>query len=100
MVFIMVHEVIMPFIVTTWFFEYKVECSTSFCVKFMSRAKYLPSPPPLNRFLLLPALLGDLTMQTMGEDRLDRIQKARVYFVDYLQRSKSYSITSEVSVSR
>ena len=48
------------------------------------------------RFLLLPALLGDLTMQSMRDDRLDNIQKARVYFVDYLQRSNSYAITSEV----
>ena len=50
------------------------------------------------RYILLPALLGDLTLQVSATDRLDTIQKARVYFVDYLQRSKSYAVTSEVCV--
>lgn len=54
-------------------------------------------PHRLHRFFLLPALLGDLTMNGVeGENRLDNIEKARIYFVDYLQRSKSYSITTEV----
>ena len=48
------------------------------------------------RFFLLPALLGDLTLSVTSTSRLDTIQKARVYFVDYLQRSKSYAVTSEV----
>ena len=49
-----------------------------------------------HRYFLLPVLLGDLTLQ-VNEDRLDVLHKARVYFVDYLQRCKSYSITTDVS---
>lgn len=49
--------------------------------------------------MLLPALLGELTMQISDGDRLENIQKARVYFVDYLQRCKSYAITKEVGVA-
>ncbi len=41
-------------------------------------------------------LLGELTMQISGGDRLENILKARVYFVDYLQRCKSYALTKEV----
>jgi hypothetical protein len=44
----------------------------------------------------LPALLGDLTLHLSEGDRQDIISKARVYCVDYLQRCKSYAITSEV----
>ena len=35
-------------------------------------------------------------MQVSDGDRLESILKARVYFVDYLQRCKSYAITKEV----
>ncbi|XP_072291774.1 immunoglobulin-binding protein 1 [Eucyclogobius newberryi] len=45
------------------------------------------------RYLLLPALLGALTLkQTSRERRLEILQTARVYFVDYLQRCKNYNI--------
>ena len=49
-----------------------------------------------SRFFLLPALLGDLTLQLSEGDRLGIVSKARVYCVDYLQRCKSYAITKEV----
>lgn len=49
---------------------------------------------------MLPALLGDLTLQTSEGDRMEVIQKARVYLVDYLQRCKSYTITTEVAKTR
>ena len=48
------------------------------------------------RFLLLPALLGDLTLQLCEGERLEVINAARVYCVDYLQRCKAYAITKEV----
>ena len=51
------------------------------------------------RFFLLPALLGDLTLQLSEGDRLGIISKARIYCVDYLQRCKSYAITSEVDTT-
>ncbi len=51
---------------------------------------------PWSRYLLLPALLGDLALQQSAIERLDALTRARVYFVDYLQRCKSYSITQEV----
>ncbi|XP_064397131.1 immunoglobulin-binding protein 1-like [Halichondria panicea] len=47
------------------------------------------------RYLLLPALLGDLTLQHNDGERLECLSRARVYFVDYLQRCKSYSITQQ-----
>ena len=50
------------------------------------------------RYLLLPALLGDLTLQQNIGERLDLLHRARVYFVDYLQRCKNYSITEDVSM--
>ena len=45
---------------------------------------------------MLPALLGDLTLQVTEGNRLETIQRARVYLLDYLQRCKSYAITAEV----
>uniref|UniRef100_A0A3B3ZEX1 Uncharacterized protein n=1 Tax=Periophthalmus magnuspinnatus TaxID=409849 RepID=A0A3B3ZEX1_9GOBI len=44
------------------------------------------------KYLLLPALLGALTLkQTSRERRLEILQTARNYFVDYLQRCKNYN---------
>ncbi len=48
------------------------------------------------RYLFLPALLGDLSLQHNDGDRLECLSRARVYFVDYLQRCKTYSITQQV----
>ena len=66
---------------------------------------FMPYRRPLSvslpcRYLLLPALLGDLTLQQDTGERLDLLHRARVYFVDYLQRCKDYSITEEVSVHK
>lgn len=46
------------------------------------------------KYLLLPALLGALTLkQTSRERRLEIVQTARAYFLDYLQRCKNYSVS-------
>uniref|UniRef100_A0A8C6SKA4 Immunoglobulin (CD79A) binding protein 1 n=1 Tax=Neogobius melanostomus TaxID=47308 RepID=A0A8C6SKA4_9GOBI len=46
------------------------------------------------KYLLLPALLGALTLkQTSRERRLDTVQTARDYFMDYLQRCKNYNVS-------
>uniref|UniRef100_A0A3B3ZET3 Uncharacterized protein n=1 Tax=Periophthalmus magnuspinnatus TaxID=409849 RepID=A0A3B3ZET3_9GOBI len=46
------------------------------------------------KYLLLPALLGALTLkQTSRERRLEILQTARNYFVDYLQRCKNYNVS-------
>lgn len=46
------------------------------------------------KYLLLPALLGALTLkQTSRERRLDIVQTARAYFMDYLQRCKNYNVS-------
>ncbi|KAM3612268.1 uncharacterized protein V6R79_005751 [Siganus canaliculatus] len=46
------------------------------------------------RYLLLPALLGALSMkQTNRDKRLDIVQTARDYYMDFLKRCKSYSIS-------
>ncbi len=53
---------------------------------------------PVSRYLLLPALMGDLTLQVMEGERTETIRRAKVYCLDYLQRCKTYTITSEVSI--
>ncbi|XP_067454558.1 immunoglobulin-binding protein 1 [Thunnus thynnus] len=46
------------------------------------------------KYLLLPALLGALTMkQTSREKRLEIVQTARAYFMDFLRRCKEYNIS-------
>ncbi|KAM4622007.1 immunoglobulin-binding protein 1 isoform 2-T2 [Polymixia lowei] len=46
------------------------------------------------KYLLLPALLGALTMkQTTRDKRLDIVQAARVYFHDFLRRCKEYNVS-------
>lgn len=46
------------------------------------------------KYLLLPALLGALTMkQTNRDKRLEIVQTARAYFLDFLRRCKEYNIS-------
>ncbi|KAG8003759.1 Immunoglobulin-binding protein 1, partial [Nibea albiflora] len=46
------------------------------------------------KYLLLPALLGALTMkQTSRDKRLQTVQTAQVYFMDFLTRCKEYSVS-------
>ena len=45
------------------------------------------------RFLLLPAMLGELTCRLAHEDRMQVIGIAEVYYRDFLQRCRDYSIT-------
>nr|XP_046262674.1 immunoglobulin-binding protein 1 [Scatophagus argus] len=45
------------------------------------------------KYLLLPALLGALTMkQTRQDKRLETVQAARAYFMDFLRRCKEYNV--------
>ncbi|KAM3866690.1 immunoglobulin-binding protein 1 [Diretmus argenteus] len=45
------------------------------------------------KYLLLPALLGALTMKLTGRDRrLDLVQTARVYYHDFLTRCQQYDV--------
>lgn len=47
------------------------------------------------KYLLLPALLGALTMkQVYNSKRLEHVQAARVYFMDFLQRCRNYDVCS------
>ncbi|XP_071759007.1 immunoglobulin-binding protein 1 [Centroberyx gerrardi] len=47
------------------------------------------------KYLLLPALLGALTMkQTSRDKRLDFVQTARAYFHDFLKRCKEYNVSN------
>ena len=44
---------------------------------------------------MLPALLGALTMKQVNlAKRLEQVQMARVYFLDFLKRCKEYNISS------
>lgn len=46
------------------------------------------------KYLLLPALLGALNMkQTSRDKRLEIVQTARAYFMDFLSRCKEYKIS-------
>ncbi|KAG9340160.1 hypothetical protein JZ751_021885 [Albula glossodonta] len=45
------------------------------------------------KYLMLPALLGGLTMKQVNmAKRLEQVQRARVYFLDFLKRCKDYNI--------
>ncbi|XP_069468579.1 immunoglobulin-binding protein 1 [Ambystoma mexicanum] len=45
------------------------------------------------KYLLLPALLGALTLkQANPSKRLEQVQSARIYFLDFLKRCKEYNI--------
>ncbi|XP_056602002.1 immunoglobulin-binding protein 1 [Triplophysa dalaica] len=47
------------------------------------------------KYLVLPALLGALTMKQVNTSkRLEHVQTARVYFMDFLQRCKDYDMCS------
>nr|XP_061792584.1 immunoglobulin-binding protein 1 [Nerophis lumbriciformis] len=46
------------------------------------------------KYLLSPALLGALTMKVTGrEKRLEIVQTARAYFMDFLRRCKDYNVS-------
>lgn len=46
------------------------------------------------KYLLLPALLGALTMkQTTRDKRLEIVQTARAYFMDFLRRCEEYKVS-------
>ncbi|XP_068450906.1 immunoglobulin-binding protein 1 [Clinocottus analis] len=46
------------------------------------------------KYLLLPALLGALTMkQTSRDKRLEIVRAARAYFMDFLNRCKEYNVS-------
>ncbi|XP_071942721.1 immunoglobulin-binding protein 1-like [Antedon mediterranea] len=47
------------------------------------------------RYLLLPSLLGELTLKVTSGDRLEMLDLGEAYFIDYLKRCKDYSITEE-----
>ncbi|CAI8057503.1 Immunoglobulin-binding protein 1 [Geodia barretti] len=47
------------------------------------------------KYLLLPELLGEMTLQQTEGERMDTVLKARVYFIDYLRRCRSYGVTKE-----
>lgn len=47
------------------------------------------------KFLLIPALLGYLTVKLIGnENRLELIKLSKIYYVDFLTRLNSYKITN------
>ncbi|XP_063221086.1 immunoglobulin-binding protein 1 [Bacillus rossius redtenbacheri] len=46
------------------------------------------------KYFLLPALLGTLSLKMCVEDRLEVVNTAEVYFMDFLQRCNAYGITN------
>ncbi|XP_038208213.1 immunoglobulin-binding protein 1 [Zerene cesonia] len=50
-------------------------------------------PTETLQYLLLPALLGTLTLKLCNQPRKDIITVAEIYFRDFLQRCKDYGVT-------
>ncbi|XP_063899548.1 immunoglobulin-binding protein 1 [Helicoverpa armigera] len=50
-------------------------------------------PTETLQYLLLPALLGSLSLKLCNQPRLDLVNVAEIYFRDYLQRCKDYGVT-------
>lgn len=50
------------------------------------------------KFLLLPALLGTLALKLTTGDRLEIVKTAELYFRDFLQRCKDYSIKEDIEI--
>ncbi|XP_067263988.1 immunoglobulin-binding protein 1 [Chanodichthys erythropterus] len=65
-------------------------------LNLFSRNEALEEIPTTDlKYLLLPALLGALTMKQVNPSkRLEHVQAAHVYFRDFLQRCKDYDICS------
>jgi immunoglobulin-binding protein 1 len=49
-------------------------------------------PTESTRYLLLPSLLGELHTKVMGQERMESLEKAQVYFRDFLQRCELYGM--------
>ncbi|XP_071787868.1 immunoglobulin-binding protein 1-like [Asterias amurensis] len=47
------------------------------------------------RYLLLPALLGSLSLQLVKEDRLAVVERGKTYYKDFLGRCRQYGVTQE-----
>ncbi|XP_075991998.1 immunoglobulin binding protein Tap42 [Anticarsia gemmatalis] len=50
-------------------------------------------PTETLQYLLLPALLGTLSLKLSNQPRINLINVAEIYFKDYLQRCKDYGVT-------
>ncbi len=53
---------------------------------------------PNVKFLLLPVLLGTLTLKLTSGDRLEIVKTAEMYFRDFLQRCKDYGIKEDIDI--
>lgn len=60
---------------------------------FSSNESLEELPTETLQYLLLPALLGTLTLKLCGPPRKDLINVAEIYFKDFLQRCKDYGVT-------
>lgn len=50
------------------------------------------------KFFLLPVLLGTLSLKLTSGDRLEIVKTAEMYFRDFLQRCKDYSIKPDLEI--
>lgn len=53
---------------------------------------------PNVKFILLPVLLGTLALKLTSGDRLEIVKTAEMYFRDFLQRCKDYSIKGDLEI--
>ncbi|CAB4022622.1 Immunoglobulin-binding 1 [Paramuricea clavata] len=47
------------------------------------------------RYLLVPALLGDLYLKLCSEERIDVVTISKVYLLNYLERCKMYGLLKQ-----
>lgn len=60
---------------------------------FSKNEKLEELPTETLKYMLLPALLGTLTLKICRPSRKDIIEVAEIYFKDFLQRCKDYGVT-------
>ena len=64
-------------------------------LSLFSRNEDLEETPTADiKYLLLPALLGSLTCQLNSQDRKQDLERAVIYYKDFLRRVQDYSINS------
>ncbi|XP_068626678.1 immunoglobulin-binding protein 1 [Battus philenor] len=71
----------------------KITNLVSMTEMFSRNESFEELPTESIQYLLLPALLGTLTLKLCGRSRKDIINVAEVYFKDFLSRCKDYGLT-------
>lgn len=61
-----------------------------------SRNEHVDELPTADvKYLLLPAFLGEISLKRTSEDRAEAVNTAKVYFMDFIDRCKTYEIADK-----